>query len=97
MHTKWCFCIFFFVITLKNLEMWLFSVFSARINFCKFVLAKNFAGISFRKIAQNLRNSCELLPAKISSFKLCMFTLFRHSSRNYQFLFVIVWKQKGQK
>ena len=70
MHTKWCFCIlFFFFISLKKVWKFGYLVFFARINFREFVLAKNFAGINFRKISQNLRNLRKLLSAKITSFK----------------------------
>ena len=54
MHTEWCFCTFFFVISSKNVLKFGYLVF--------------FAGINFREIAQNLRNSQKLLPAKITSF-----------------------------
>ena len=56
MHTRWCFCIFLFVISLKNVLK-----FFERTTFPEFVLAADFAGIEFREIPQNLRNSREFL------------------------------------
>ena len=49
----------------KSLEISLFSA-VARINFCEFVVAKNFPVINFRDIAQN---SLQLLSVKVTSLK----------------------------
>ena len=52
MHTKWCFCIFFFVIRLKKVWKLGYLVFFTRTDMREFVLDKSFARISFREIAK---------------------------------------------
>ena len=73
MHAKLCSRIFFFVISLKKVWKFGYLINCARIKFREFVFAKNFAGINFHEIAQNLGNSRKLLSAKITSFKVMLF------------------------
>ena len=55
MHTKWCFCIFFFVIRLKKVWKLGYLVFFTRTDMREFVLDKSFARISFRQSCWNSR------------------------------------------
>ena len=57
-------CVFFSFLVIRLKKVWKFDylVFFKTINFREFVLAKNFAGINFREVAQNSR---KLILAKI--------------------------------
>ena len=56
MHTQWCICIFFFVISLKKIWKFGYLVF--------------FAGINFRKIAQNSPKLLLLIMHAVTEFEL---------------------------
>ena len=71
-----CKMVFLHVLLRHKFEkIWKFGhlVFFARINFRKFVLAKVFSGINFCEIAEK---SQKLLPAKITSFKVYLTSMY---------------------